>query len=136
MKRALEQIKKHEGFNRHPYSNDSNTLSIGYGRKLDTLGISQEEAEVLLANDLSFLQNIIQISVNTKKCNSPRMAALVALSYNLGFDGLMNFKRTLESVEKGSFDCISSELLHSHWARKAPMRAVELILQMETGKWQ
>jgi len=136
MKRALEQIKKHEGFSRHPKINDTNVLCIGYGRNLETFGITQDEAEVLLANDLSLLQNMLNISINTQYCNSPRLASLVTLSYNLGFDGLMNFKHTLRCTEKGMFSGVSEELIHSHWARKKPIRAVELILQLESGAWQ
>ncbi|PAJ72217.1 hypothetical protein CJF42_22475 [Pseudoalteromonas sp. NBT06-2] len=136
MKRALEQIKKHEGFSRYPYSTDTKELYIGYGRKLDSYGVTQDEAEMLLANDLSLLQNMIQISIDTKSCNSPRLASLVTLSYNLGFDGLMNFKHTLKCAEKATFSSVSDELLQSHWARKKPIRAVELILQLESGEWQ
>ncbi len=136
MKRTIEQLKRHEGFSPTPYYNSAKELCIGYNHKLDNKGITEEEAEIFLANDLISLQQKIKQTYLVKHCNSPRLAALVHFSYYIGISGLGNFKQMLHAIEVGEFGCDLEEILHSHWARKSPSRAIELVMQLETGHWQ
>jgi lysozyme len=47
--RALEnEIMQEEGLRLHPYTCPEGYLSIGYGRNLQTVGVSKDEAEMLL----------------------------------------------------------------------------------------
>jgi lysozyme len=52
MKKEIDLLKKHEGLRLKPYRCSADKLTIGYGRNLDDVGISEEEAEMLLLNDL------------------------------------------------------------------------------------
>ena len=61
--KVCEQLKLHEGFVSHVYedSTPEKYLTIGYGRLVDSRlggGISQQEAEYLLTNDV---KNCIKI---------------------------------------------------------------------------
>ena len=44
----IEDLKRDEGFRSHPYRDTVGKLTIGYGRNLDDVGISEREAEQLL----------------------------------------------------------------------------------------
>ena len=46
-------IAKHEGLRLKPYKDSVGKLTIGYGRNLDDVGISQEEAEILFSADVA-----------------------------------------------------------------------------------
>ena len=46
------QLIKHEGLRLKPYRDSVGILSIGVGRNLDDVGISEDEAMVLLGNDI------------------------------------------------------------------------------------
>ena len=52
----VDSIKRHEGFSSTVYRCASNVLTLGYGRAVDPdeegTGITEEEAEMLLENDL------------------------------------------------------------------------------------
>ena len=48
----VEQIKKHEGLELKPYTDTVGKTTIGIGRNLDDVGITEREAEFLLMNDI------------------------------------------------------------------------------------
>ena len=53
MESMIGMLKRHEGLRLKPYQDTIGKLTIGYGRNLDDRGISKEEAEYLLRNDIS-----------------------------------------------------------------------------------
>ena len=133
---AVEQIKKHEGYKRHPYYCTGGKLTIGYGRNLDDAGIDEEEAEQLLAKDVQEAKVGVSRRMDTSKCNDPRLAVLVNMAFNLGLNGFMEFKNMIRHVENGNYEQASIEMLDSRWAKQVPNRANELAQQMITGEWQ
>jgi lysozyme len=48
----IEQLRRDEGCVLKPYRDQVGKLTIGVGRNLDDVGISSDEAEYLLANDI------------------------------------------------------------------------------------
>ena len=51
----MESLKSQEGLRCKPYKCTSGKLTIGYGRNLEDVGISQKEAEYLFENDVRML---------------------------------------------------------------------------------
>ena len=47
----LRVLREHEGLRLNPYRCPAGKLTIGYGRNLDDVGISEVEADMMLAND-------------------------------------------------------------------------------------
>ena len=65
-----------------------------------------------------------------------RQGVLANMTFEMGIDGLLEFKDTLLAVQAGDYQVASEEMLKSKWATKdAPARAQRLSLQMATGKW-
>ena len=58
MNKLIEQLKIHEGMKLKPYLCTSKKLTIGIGRNLDDVGISKEEAEMLLNGNIFGCKNI------------------------------------------------------------------------------
>lgn len=131
----LEQlIKKHEGFSSEPYD-DMGDVSIGYGRNLTQVKLSEEEATFLLRNDLQRVRLAIQKRFALSGVNSARQAVLISMGYNLGIGGLFSFKKMWGCVEREDWDGAADQMLDSKWAGQVKGRAVELSEMMRTGEW-
>ena len=139
MQPALEQIKRHEGFESKPYEDSVGVLTIGYGTNIQD-GITPAEAAVLLAMRLNGvtteLVNNLPAIEGEVSLNEPRLAVLINMAYNLGMPRLLTFKKMFAALAEGDFETASIEMLDSKWAKQVKGRAVELALQMRTGEWQ
>lgn len=133
----IDQLKRHEGFRYKPYLDTVGKLTIGFGRNLDDVGISIAEAEKLLKNDVAKVREKLVNNFDAFLSLSPeRQAVLENMAFNLGFDGLMRFKKTIAAIEAGDYRKASVEMLDSKWAKQVGYRAVELSDQMRESEWQ
>jgi len=120
-------IKGYEGLRLKPYRCIKGVLTIGYGRNLEANGISLDEAEYLFQNDLRVaiegcrgrIEFFKELPVEAQK-------VLVNMAFQLGVEGLLKFKKTLQYLEQRDFASAADEMLDSHWARETPGRAREL----------
>lgn len=126
----VEMIKRHEGFRQYPYKCTAGKLTIGYGRNLDDVGISREEAEYLLEMDLDKHTEELD-KVITWAVPPDVYAVLVDMHYNLGHERFMQFKNMLAALKKLDFKGAAKEMLDSKWAKQVPNRAAELANIME-----
>ena len=135
-----KQIKSDEGLVLHAYDDLLGYLTIGYGRLIDHRkggGITKEEAEYLLANDIERkLQELQSRLPWIKKLDDVRKGVLLNMSFQLGVSGLMAFKNTLAKIETGDYEGASVNMLKSKWATQTPNRAQRMAEQMRSGKWQ
>jgi len=133
----MEQIKRHEGLRLKPYRCTANKLTIGYGRNIEDAGISENEAELLLSNDIARCAKEVEKHVKAfNKLNDARQSVLINMCFNLGINGLLKFKKFLTAVNDGFFDLAAKEMLDSRWVKQVGSRAIELSEQMKTGAWK
>lgn len=110
--------------------------SIAYGRALDVEGVTKDESEYLLANDVSRVKIDLATAMPwITTLAEPRQAVLQSLAYNMGLAGLETFKLMLAAVESGDFNLAASEMLRSKWMGQVGDRAIRLANQMRTGSW-
>jgi len=137
---ATKQIKRHEGFVSNAYKDSLGYLTIGYGRLIDKSkggGISESEAEYLLANDVNGVYEALNRSIPSfKRLNDARQGVLLNMAFQMGVHGLMQFKSTLNLIELGDYNAAADNMLKSLWASQTPNRAKEMATQMRTGQWQ
>lgn len=136
MKKEIDLLKKHEGLRLKPYRCSAGKLTIGYGRNLDDVGISEEEAEMLLLNDL--LTANIEVENRFlwfQELDEVRKAVVVNMIFNLGIARFSAFKKTISLIEEGSYSEAAQEMLDSRWANQVGSRANELSEMMRTGLW-
>ena len=67
--------------------------------------------------------------------DSARYGCLLNMAFQMGVDGLLGFKNTLNMVKIGDYDGASKGMLNSLWARQTPERARRVSAQMKTGIW-
>lgn len=131
-----KQLIKHEGLRLKPYKDIVGKLTIGIGRNLEDVGISDDEALFLLRNDIDKAKKDVAKNLPwTTKLDRIRYYVLVNMCFNLGIHGLLKFKNTLKLIEQGKYKEASKEMLDSKWAIQVKGRAVELSKQIETGEY-
>ena len=134
--RLLEQLRADEGFGRHPYRDTVGKLTIGYGRNLDDVGLSEAEARFLLDNDITVAVDAVFTRLPWHvHLNAARRAVLYAMAFNMGIGRLLTFRKMLAAAEVEAFFTAAAEMLHSKWAGQVGDRARRLAKQMETGRW-
>jgi lysozyme len=130
---ALYLLEKHEGFRQFPYKDQFGKLTIGYGRCLDTRGITEQEAAHLLRNDvLAAARELTKLDFWVQ-LNDARRAVLIDMAVNLGIAGLMNFEKMIAALRMNDFTTAAKEMLSSEWAKQLPARAKELSQSMRSG---
>lgn len=126
----------HEGFKTKPYRCTAGKLTIGVGRNIEDLGITQDEAEFLLENDID--RCVLELSKSYpwfKNLTDERQDVLIDMAFNLGITRLRGFKNMISAVESGDYVRASAEMLNSSWARQVGNRAKTLAQIMERGSY-
>jgi lysozyme len=131
---ALDAIMRHEGFMAKPYRCPAKYLSIGFGRNLDTKGITKAEAKMLALNDIvcaiTFLNNCFS---SWEKFSLNRQLALVDMVFNLGEGGFLKFKNMLAKINVGDWAGAADEAKDSLWFKQVGKRAVEDVNLLREG---
>lgn len=154
IKKLIESTKKHEGRvtidGKHVVYDDATSLPIdkgdevkgkptaAYGRNLSDRGLTEDEAEYLLRNDLRDFQDRCKKTFNSfwDLLDAPRKNVLVEMSFNMGVAGVRSFSSMLEALEKSNYKRAAEEMLDSKWADQVGHRAKVLAKQMRTGEYQ
>ena len=147
--RLLANIKEAEGFRSHPYLDccgklwrscvcaEKGSLTIGYGRNLDARGVSRDEADILVRND------VISATIDAEhefepwigKLSQARFDALVELTFNMGIGTLTQKNpKMLAAFAAGLYRLATLELLDGSWHEDVgPIRAGRIVQQIDTG---
>lgn len=131
-----EQLRRHEGLRLKPYRDTTGHLTIGVGRNLSDVGISEAEAALLLRNDIGAAIAGLEARLPWVASLHPvRQRALVDLTFNVGLEGVLTFRRMLTALQAGRWDDARAELLASKWAAQVqPARVQTLARQILTGE--
>lgn len=134
MDALLSELERDEGLRLKPYKDTVGKLTIGVGRNLDDVGISEEEARHLLANDVARTVADLDRHLPWWSSLDPvRQRVLVNLCFNIGIGSLMEFKKTLGAVRRGDYVGAAYGMLASRWASQVGARATRLAHMMSTG---
>lgn len=123
----IKQLKRHEGFRAFPYKDTVGKLTIGYGRNLDDVGITEQEGRALLLND-------VEIAVKEVNVTWPwildhdevRQQVIYNVAFNMGVPRLSGFKKMFAAMEDFDYEKAAEEMLDSKWATQVGDRATEL----------
>lgn len=129
-----KELKRDEGCRLMPYRDTVGKLTIGVGRNLDDVGISESEADFLLMSDVGRAEGGLDGRIPWwRTLDETRQRVLVNMTFNMGIDGLMGFKNTLKAVQDGRWDAAAEGMLDSKWAQQVGARASRLAEMMRTG---
>jgi lysozyme len=135
----LRQLQRDEGFKDHAYQDHLGYWTIGFGRLIDERKgghITLEEGLFLLNNDIdNKTEELLKRLPWVNDLDDARKGVLVNMAFQIGVDGLLKFKNTLELIKNGKYKEASDAMLDSLWAKQTPNRASRLSAQMKTGEW-
>jgi len=128
-----DQLILHEGLKLKPYKCTAGKITIGVGRNIEDIGITEDEARSLLDNDiLRVAQELDNALPWWRDLSDVRQRVLLDMAFNIGTPTLMKFKNTLALIEAGEFENASVEMLDSRWAEQVGQRARTLSQAMAT----
>lgn len=134
--RLRAQLERHEGLRLKPYLDTVMKMTIGYGRNLDDVGITQDEAHYLLSGDIDrVIRGLTARYPWFVDLDPVRQAVLVNMGFNLGLGRLSLFLKMLTAVKNKQYGLASDEMIDSAWHTQVGGRAGELAAQMRTGTW-
>ena len=130
----IASVKTHEGLELKPYLDSSavGVLTIGYGRNLER-GITKEEAEMLLLNDLAISTKEGESFGFFKDLTDSRQDVIVEMIFNLGLTRFKKFKKTIGYINQANHSAAADEMLDSKWADMVGQRAITLSNKMRAG---
>lgn len=146
---SLEMLKRHEGFRATCYHCTAGKLTVGFGYNLDANplhltqnivddiiknGMTEDYAENLLKMMVSEINKTLQVKIEGfQKLDEARRWVLINMCYNMGLNGLLGFKNTLEFIRKGNYESAAYNMMKSKWAAQVKGRASELAKIMRDG---
>jgi lysozyme len=149
MQDALTDIQalliRHEGKRLTPYDDATGQaltpgdtlhgcLTVGVGRNLSEVSLTEEEVLLMLNTDIArAIHTARALCPVYDELIRPRQLVLLSMAFNLGRNRLAKFVRFLAAVEIGDYDDAADEMGRSLWAKQVGERAVELAWMMRHG---
>ena len=135
MNKLIEQLKIHEGMKLKPYKCTAGKLTIGIGRNLEDVGISEDEAMLLRHDIQEATRQLLHAFPWMDELNDARISAMINFTFNVGIGTVKKFENALAALEAGNYGLAADEMMDSRWARQVGNRAIEVTEQIRTGKW-
>ena len=128
LSQAVTQLKTDEGLRLTPYLDTVGVLTIGYGRNLEHVGITEGEATAMLRADANVAQEAAQALLGPTwyALDASRQAVMINMAFNLGQTRLSNFKNMMSAIHAGDYTTAADEMLDSRWATQVGDRATRL----------
>ena len=126
---AIKLVKEAEGFSAVPYYCPSNRLTQGYGRNLEVHPLSEEEkkelnedgsvseevAEKWAIKELYECEEKLKSNIIYQKQSDVRKAVLLDMCFNIGYGGLMKFKKMWVALGERDYPQASREMKDSSY---------------------
>ena len=138
MSKLVEMIKRHEGVKSKVYLCSAGYETIGVGRNISEsgLGLSDDEIDYLLNNDIKRVQQELQETYFWfGGLSAARRDAMVAICFNLGLTKLRGFTNALTAMSREQFDVAADEFMDSKWAKQVGMRAIRVTEMIRSGEY-
>ncbi len=139
MNELIEMLRRHEGVRDKVYLCSAGYETIGVGRNIseDGLGLSEDEIDYLLNNDIKRVrEELTEEYYWFAGLNDARQDAMIDLSFNLGQTRLRGFVKALEAMSREEFENAADEFMDSKWSEQVGDRAVEVTEIIRTGEYQ
>jgi len=132
---ALKLLKLHEGYRQYPYTDSLGIVTIGYGRNLESRGLTESEATYLLEQDVDQAEEYLHKGYDYYyELSGERKAVMIDMMVNLGATRLRSFRKMHEALEDQDYEVAALEMLDSKWARQVGTRAITLSKIMQSNE--
>ena len=125
--KLITELKRDEGVVLTLYKCSASKNTIGVGRNLDDRGITDEESDFLLSNDIDICVEELKSTFPWfKNLTDARKRVMVNMCFNLGLSRLMGFKKFLAAMEVADWEEAGVQMLDSKWSRQVGPRSTRL----------
>ena len=146
IERLIKVLIRHEGLRLKPYCDktgkeykspeECGKITIGIGRNLEDLGITEDEAIYLLYNDINRVKKELDNALPWwRNLDDIRQEVLVNMCFNLGLSKLLEFKNFLSALKLGDYNKAGDEMENSLWCKQVKIRCKELVYAMRNGEY-
>jgi lysozyme len=132
---VAELITRHEGKRLKPYTDTMGKLTIGIGRNLTDVGLSEDECLLLLQHDIGRAVNMLSQYQWYVRLDDVRQAAVIDLMFNLGPSRFAGFKNMIAALDRSDYKDAAAQLLDSAYALQVGQRARDLAYMLERGEY-
>jgi lysozyme len=136
----VRQLKGDEGIKESAYKDHLGYLTIGVGRLIDARKggkLRPDEITYLLNNDIDDrIEALTRALPWFQDLDDARRGVLLNMAFQLGTEGLLQFRRTLDYIRLGKYEEAANAMGQSMWAKQTPVRAKRMADQMRDGKWR
>jgi lysozyme len=138
----VDLIARYEGFREEAYYCSEGYPTIAYGKKIGPKGaplenyiftVPQIVATRWLKVDIE--QIAPQVNDLCPGLDGVRHGALVSMVYQMGLNGVKNFRNMIAALKDGDWQRAHDEALDSRWAEQTPKRALQTANMLLTGQW-
>jgi len=148
--KLVRMIQRHEGLRLNVYDDENGELidwkkarelglikgvaTTGYGRNLEAKDFSNCEANMMLANDIKDCLLTLRLNIPFwDDLSANRQIVLCSMAFQMGFNGLLGFKKMFLAMEYEDWGKAAAEMLDSSWHKRTPKRCEELSELMREG---
>jgi len=139
MSNIVSDLIRDEGFRARAYRDHLGKLTIGIGFLIDPEEPGAQEMPQSVAN--FWLLEILEENKKILNVQLPwwcdldeaRQRVILNMSYQLGVNGLLKFKKMLKAMKDRDYYTAAEEALNSKWARQTPERATRIAKLIKNG---
>lgn len=139
MSKLVEMLRLHEGVRYKVYLCSEGYETIGVGRNISEggLGLSKDEVDFLLVNDIERVQNELDRNYPWfANLDEVRRDAIIDICFNIGLTRLRGFVNALAAMSRSQYEIAADEFMDSRWSQQVGNRAVEVTEMIRTGEYQ
>ena len=126
-----DQLILHEGLELKSYQCSAGFITLGVGRNVEELGITEDEARYLLDNDILRVTKELDNALPWwRDMSEVRQRIFVDMVFNLGISRFLNFKNAITAAEEERWEDCAAEMLNSRWADQVGQRSHRLAKAM------
>jgi lysozyme len=133
MSQLIAELSLDEGRKLKPYVDTVGKTTIGVGRNLTDVGISDAECDAMLQSDIGRTVSWLDRNLPWWRDLDPvRQRVIINMAFNMG-GGLLTFVNTLGAMRRADYAAAADGMLASKWANQVGARAQRLAQMMRTG---
>lgn len=131
MSELIVELTTDEGRRSLPYTDTSGNIGIGIGRNLTAVGMSADEVDLMLQNDIARAM----AALNGRwpwwsELPAGAQRVMINTCFNLGAAGLSTFVHFLANMEAENWKGAIAELQNSRWYRQVGERGPRMCARL------
>jgi lysozyme len=131
----IKMLREHEGVRSTVYLDSVGIETIGVGRNLKEVGLSEDEIDYLLVNDINRCKAEAKSFNWYEDLNTVRREAILNLLFNLGKPRFLGFKKAIAALEASDYEESAAQFWDSRWRQQVGKRAEDICHMIRTGNY-